>query len=291
MTSKGPVAALATPVGPFGSAHAESDQQQASREFAERLGAKRRKAGAPVRTAFVIAEEDRERPPMAELLSSATGGGGGRGGQLRLKLYLSLLWVCAKEPYEAIRPARAWAALLGLDDIENRGARRIHSAIHDLVDRDLARVRDRGGQASAVRPLSDRGNARKYEPPSETYNRFKQKGAGERALQPHRYFRLPSGLWTAGHIAALSGPALAMLLVVRCEQRGNENTPVWFSPKVATERYGLAESTRVQGLQQLRDRGLLTTETRSVSESGAFIDQIRRRNVHTLNLTELVAKA
>src|SRR5690349_10721147 len=98
------------------------DQRIAAREFADFLGANRRRAGAPVRTAFVIAEEGRVRPPMAELLSSTTGsGGGGRGGQVRLKLYLSLLWVCAKAPYEAIRPARAWAALLGLEDIEGRG--------------------------------------------------------------------------------------------------------------------------------------------------------------------------
>ena len=102
-----------------------------------------------MRTSFVIAEEGRTRPPLAELLSNTTGnGGGGRGGQIRLKLYLSLLWVCAKAPYEATRPARAWAALLGLDDVDGRGARRIHSAFRDLEDRDMVRIRDRGGQAT-----------------------------------------------------------------------------------------------------------------------------------------------
>jgi hypothetical protein len=66
-------------------------QQVAAKEFADRLGARRRKAGAPVRTIFV-SDERVERPPLARLLSGAEGGGGGRGGQLRAKLYLSLLW-------------------------------------------------------------------------------------------------------------------------------------------------------------------------------------------------------
>lgn len=225
---------------------------------------------------------------MAELLSGLDSrGGGGRGGQVRLKLFLSLLWVCAKEPYEVARPARAWAALLGLEDIDTRGARRIHAAIRDLEERGLIRTREQGGKPTVLSPLSERGNGRKYMPPPEMHNRLVQKGASERQLRPHRYFRVPSGLWTAGHIAKLTGPGLAMLLVVRCEQRGNNNSPVWFSPQRATERYGLAESTRVQGLKQLRELGLMITKTRPVSESGAFIDQIRRRNVHTLDLSEL----
>lgn len=286
MTNKGPAKAQALRLV---DAPADDPQQrQAAQEFANFLGANRRKAGAPVRTSFVIAEPGRERPPLAELLSNTSGnGGGGRGGQVRLKLYLSLLWVCAKEPYEATRPARAWAALLGLEDIDGRGTRRVLAAFRDLEDRDMVRIRDRGGLPNAVRPMSDRGSAKTYEPPSETYNRLQQKNANEALLRRHRYFRVPSGLWTQGHIAALTGPGLAMLLVVRAEQRGKDNTPVWFSPQVASERYGLAESTRVQGLEQLRRQGLLTTTTQKISESGAFIDQIRRRNVHTLDLNGL----
>jgi len=79
-------------------------QQVAAKEFADRLGARRRKAGAPVRTIFV-SDERVERPPLARLLSGAEGGGGGRGGQLRAKLYLSLLWICAKQPYDVARPS------------------------------------------------------------------------------------------------------------------------------------------------------------------------------------------
>jgi hypothetical protein len=75
-----------------------------------------------------------------------------------------------------------------------------------------------------------------------------------------------------------------MLLVLRCEQQNQDGTPVWFSPDRAENRFGLAESTRRQGLAELRELGLVTTASRRLSESGDFIDVYRRRKVHTLTL-------
>lgn len=256
----------------------------AAAEFARRLGTKRRDSGAPVRNLFVADDRDGVKPPMAKLLSASPTGGGGRGGQLRLKLYVSLLWVCAAAPYEVIRPGRAWAGLLGLDDPETRGARRVQEAMRDLQDRGLVRILDRGGHASAVTLLSDFGTGHPYTPPSETYNQIKMSGANAATLAMHRYFRVPSSLWTTGLISKLSGPGLAMLLVLRCEQQGKDGTPVWFSPDRALTRFGLAESTRRQGLEELRAEGLVTTMTRRLSESGDFIDVYRQRKVHTLTM-------
>jgi len=253
-------------------------------EFARYLGSKRRDAGAPVRNYFVADDREGVKPPMAQLLSASTAGGGGRGGQLRLKLYLSLLWVCAAAPYEVIRPGRAWAGLLGLDDPETRGARRVQEAMRDLQERGLVRILDRGGHASAVTVLSDFGTGQPYSSPSETYNQLKMGGANAVTLAQHRYFRVPSTLWTTGLISRLTGPGLAMLLVLRCEQQGKDGSPVWFSPDRALTRFGLAESTRRQGLEQLRAEDLVTTVTRRLSESGDFIDVYRRRKVHTLTL-------
>ncbi len=256
----------------------------AAEEFARRLGSKRREAGAPVRNYFVADDREGVKPPLAQLLSAGAGGGGGRGGQLRLKLYLSLLWVCAAAPHEVIRPGRAWAGLLGLDDPSGRGARRVQEAMRDLQDRNLVRILDRGGHASAVTLLSDFGTGAPYTSPSETYNQLKMGGAGPVQLAVHRYFRVPSGLWTTGLISRLTGPGLAMLLVLRCEQQGKDGSTVWFSPDRALIRFGLAESTRRQGLEQLRAEGLVTTMTRRLSESGDFIDVYRQRKVHTLTL-------
>ena len=255
-------------------------QRRASTEFAERLGARRRAAGAPVRTIFV-SDEEVERPPLAGLLSGAgTSGGGGRGGQLRAKLYLSLLWICAKEPYDVARPARAWAALLGLPDHEESGVRRVQQALRDLADRDLISLQDRGGQPSRVVLKSEKGDGSAFEPPTEAYSRLMKKGATDAVLREHRYFRVPSSLWTEGHIARLKGPSFAMLLALLSEQRGQDARGVWFSPGRAKERFGFSESTRREGLQHLRNLRLVETQLKTVSEEGAYIDWARRRSVH-----------
>lgn len=259
-------------------------QQRAASDFAQRLGARRRDAGAPVRTVFV-SDENVERPTLARLLSgTGPGGGGGRGGQLRVKLYLSLLWVCAKEPYDATFPARAWAALLGLPEPAGRGVRRVQQTLRELQDRRLVQLEDRGGLPSRVTPLSEKGDGTAFRPAPDAYNALQQHAAEESVLREHRYFRVPSALWTKGHIAQLKGPGLAMLLALLSERRGSPEADVWFSPARATARFGFAASTRVEGLAQLRELGLVRTTLRTVSESGTYIDFARRRNVHEVVL-------
>lgn len=265
-------------------ADSETDPQtQAAAEFARSLGQRRRRAGAPVRTEFV-SDENTPRTPLARLLSgSGDTGGGGRGGQLRVKIYLSLLWVCAKEPYSTTRPARAWAALLGLDDHEVRGVRRVQQALRDLHERGFIVLHDRGGVPPLVTLLDEHGDRRAYEPPSETYSRLSSFNAPTQQLAPHTYFRMPTTLWTEGHIARLTGPSLAMLLVLLAERRG-QDVPVWFSPERAQERFSLSAGTRRAGLQHLRELGLLRTTTRTVSEDGTYISFARRRRTHQLIL-------
>jgi hypothetical protein len=253
-------------------------QRLAAREFAERLGSRRRTAGAPVRTIFV-SDEQVARAPLATLLSSAETGGGGRGGQIRAKLYLSLLWVCAREPYDVARPARAWAALLGLPDHENGGVRRIQQALRDLADRGFISLEDRGGLPSRVVMKSERGDGGAFVPAPEAYNSL-GKDTSDAVTREHRYFRVPSSLWTEGHIARLKGPSLGMLLALLSERRGQASPAVWFSPGRAQERFGFSPSTRREGLQHLRDLGLVVTKTKVVSEQGAYIDWARRRSVH-----------
>jgi hypothetical protein len=266
----------------------EAVAADAPEEFARRLG-RRRAAGAPVRNLFVADDREGVRPPMAQLLSAAAStavGGGGRGGQLRLKLYLSLLWICAAPPHEVVRPARAWAALLGLDDPAGRGARRVQDAMRDLQERRMIIIRNRGSAANGITPLIEWGTGQPYSTPSEAYNHFQLSKASSETLAAHRYFRVPSSLWTSGLISRLGGPGLAMLLVLRCEQQGDDGKAVWFSPDRAINRFGLAESTRRQGLEQLRNEGLVVSVSRKLSDSGDFIDVYRRRLVHTLTMDQ-----
>lgn len=253
-------------------------QQLAAQEFADRLGVRRRKAGAPVRTIFV-SDQRVERPPLARLLSGTERGGGGRGGQLRAKLYLSLLWICAKQPYDVARPARAWAALLGLPEHETRGVRRVHQAFKDLEERGFVTVEDRIGFPSRVTLLSDSGDRTPFRPAPDTYSQQQRLNASDDVLRLHQYFRVPSTLWTSGQIGHLKGPGLAMLLALLSEQRGS-TAGVWISPERARERFSLATSTRREGLDQLRALDLITTSAKVVSEQGAYIDWARLRNVH-----------
>ncbi|WP_315093262.1 hypothetical protein [uncultured Cellulomonas sp.] len=272
-------AATAQALGVRPDASDELYQLLAAKEFADRLGSRRRAAGAPIRTIFV-ADETALRTPLATLLSGPESGGGGRGGQLRVKLYLSLLWICAKKPYDVARPARAWAALLGLPDHEGSGVRRIQQAFRDLESRGFIQLQEQGGRPSNAVLRSERGDGTAFVPAPEAHSVLQKNNADEAALREHRYFRVPSTLWTDGHIARLKGPSLAMLLALLSERRGAESGAVWFSPERARERFGIATSTRREGLEHLRELGLVTTTSRIVSENGAYIDWARRRNVH-----------
>ncbi len=224
---------------------------------------------------------------MAQLLSSTANGGGGRGGQLRLKMYLSLLWAASAEPYRVVRPARAWAALLGLPDPPGKGARRVQSTLRELADRNLVTLESRGGMPNVVTLLSDLGTGEPYEPPSATYNRLRTSAAPSDQLVQHQYFRVPSSVWTSGLMARLSGPGLAMLLILRSEQRSEDGLPVWFSPSRAAARFGLSETTRRAGLEELRREALVTSVSQKLTESGGSLDVYRRRKVHTLDFTRI----
>ena len=253
----------------------------AAAEFARKVGSRRRESGAPVRKGFVSTDfytGGTATPPLAAMLR-----GGGRGGQLRVKLYISLLWLCSAAPYEASLPARAWAALLGLADPEGRGVRRIHEAIRDLHERKLITVRDRGGMPSVLGLLDENATGEPYTPPSTTYTTLSRQGAEPAQLRRHQYFRIPSSLWTEGYVGQLGGPGIAMLLVLLCE-RSRAGAMVWFTPEIARQRFTLAHSTRTAGLQELRDLGLVTSKIAVTSEDGTYLTFQRRRNVHELNL-------
>src|SRR5688500_8111034 len=81
-----------------------------------------------LRRSFVARREGKVGPPPLALLMR-----GGRGGEVRLKLLLSLLWVGAKPPHDVTFPSRAWAHLIGLADPDTNGARRIREAIDWLT--------------------------------------------------------------------------------------------------------------------------------------------------------------
>lgn len=234
---------------------------------------------APIRTTFIgsyALSQDRPGgvPPMARILR------GGRGGEVRLKLELSFLWFAVNPPHDLTFPSRVWATLIGLDDPEGRGTRRVRQAITALAAENLIRVVGQAGRPNKIFLLDEGGNDNSYVLPGEAYN--KSKGSGQEWR--HRYIQIPDTLWTNGWVATLSGAALAMLLVLFAElgQKDPSKTDIWFSPAQAKKIYGLSEDTRSKGLRELRGAGIITARKRSVSKD--VLDFRRLRNMYRVEL-------
>jgi hypothetical protein len=231
----------------------------------------------PVRLGFIRDfDGGGHAPPIARLLR------GGRGGAVRLKLYLAFLWFAAAPPHDVTYPARAWAGLLGLDDPEGNGARRIIDAITWLGAEDFVDVQRRPGQPSEVRLLSDLGDGERYDPPHETLKILDELQISGQTRYPHQYVRLPTTFWTNAWAAVLSGPAVAMLLILltQLSDKPAATTELWFSPKDAKSRFGLADDTRSKGLRELESLGLVESIRRPIGRD--VFDFRRLRNVYVL---------
>jgi hypothetical protein len=245
------------------------------------VAARNHKRPLPLRRAFAERPDNTDTlTPLARLLR------GGRGGSVRLRLYLSYLWLGAAPPHELVYPSPAWAELLDLKDPEAAGARRIADAVRWLERNDLVAVTNRAGAPNVVRLLSDTGNGKDYELPGAAYNRLATKRP-EAALI-HRYIQLPAELWTSGWMAVLSPAALAMLIVLRIQVGAKDpNTEeVWIAPDYADKTYLLAEETRTRGLRELAGAGLITIRRRKLVTTDSF-DFRRYRNVYKINLAAL----
>jgi hypothetical protein len=239
----------------------------------------------PLRRAFAERPDNGpELTPLARFLR------GGRGGSVRLRLYLSYLWLGAAPPHELTYPARAWAELLDLDEPETAGARRVADAVRWLERNQFITVTNRAGAPNIIRLLSDAGTGQDYETPGSAFNRLR--GRKPEAAQIHRYIQLPPQLWTSGWMAVLSPAALAMLIILRVQvgAKDPDTEEVWIAPDYAEKAFLLSEETRTRGLRELRDANLLTVRRRQLVAADSF-DFRRFRNVYRLNLATLAAPA
>lgn len=244
----------------------------------DRLG---KRDHAPVRVAFIgsndaVRGED-QAPPLARILR------GGRGGEVRLKLELSFLWFAVNPPHDLAYPARVWAELIGLDDPETRGTRRVRQAIAALETVGLIEVMKRPGHPNRIFLMDEGGEGVSYRLPGAAYGSAR----GTDDQWRHRYIQLPDALWTNGWIATLSGAALAMLLVLFGElgQKDPDKSDLWFSPSRAKRIYGLSEDTRSKGLRELRAAKIITARRRAASRD--VLDFRRVRNTYRLDMERL----
>jgi hypothetical protein len=204
---------------------------------------------------------------------------GGRGGQVRLKLFLSYLWLQTDELGVPLAyPAQVWAQLLGLGRPDDAGARRIHEAQAWLERNHFISVEARPGHANRVTVLNESGTGEPYTAPGAAVSR-----KGEDRSR-HLYVQIPTALWTSGYMAMLTGAGLAMYLVLLDQygpgQLPTDPDPVWFSPKLFTERYALSDDTRAKGINDLRELGLITIRRQAINPDDFDLQRIR--NAYTL---------
>lgn len=255
---------------------------QVAEAIKSRLG---KRDQAPVRVAFIgsndsVRDTD-EVPPLARILR------GGRGGEVRLKLELSFLWFAVNPPHDLSYPARVWAMLLGLEDPEVKGARRVRQAISALEAADLIQILPRPGQPSRITLMDEGGEGQPYQLPGGAYNAVR----GTSEQWRHRYVQVPDTFWLNGWLSTLSGTAVAMMLVLFAElgRKDATKSDLWFSPSRAAKIYGLSDDTRSKGLRELRAAGLVSARRKAASRD--VLDFKRVRNTYRLELARFDERA
>lgn len=224
----------------------------------------RRTSGVPLSRSFIRRNASSETPPPLALLLR-----GGQGGEVRLKLYLTISLLAVSPPYD-IRdpvPARSWASALGLDDPERNGARRIGDAINWLAKNKFLVTERRQGTPGSLRLLSQNLSGEAY----------------TRPIESGRYIRLPLGLWEHGWLIRLSGTGLAILIIL-LDMQGGRTQPQWISPRQAQQRYDLSPDTWTKGLKELTSLELVTVSRRA---QGDIFDYRRMRNAYWVNEEKL----
>lgn len=259
--------------GPHGPGHQQPSMEPlAAQRFAARQPEHMGHMGAKVRRSFLVRSDTRPRTPLQELMSARGRAGGGRGGQSRVKLLLTLWWVCTRRgsdgAHSSSHTAGWWAEMIGIND-PKQGPRVIGANFKELAARGhIELIPGSPGRPATVRLLDGSGAGTLYIPPE---------GAGGDS-----YFRIPEQLWTTGAIGKLSGPGIVMYLILLELYRASDpDKPAWFIDDRFRERYGLSRDTRLAGINNLYTSGLVYVTTTAIDPVGEQ-DTGRRRHQRRL---------
>jgi hypothetical protein len=210
---------------------------------------------------------------------------GGRGGVVRLKLYLSLLWMAVGDGHSVTYPARTWATLLGLAEPNTRGARRVNEALSWLEEEGFVSIHGGSGAPLTVVVKSERGDGSRYAVPGASIKRLQESG---RPINRELYDKVPRSLWTSGWLPVLSGPELACFLILlsaRHATMDSADAGSWFTSSLLKERYDMSDETRQRGMQGLQRHGLVAVRPIVVARSP--LDFQRSRKQYKLLLERL----
>lgn len=203
------------------------------------------------------------------------GSGGGRGGDVRLKLYLSLLWASPGGKHDTDFLATDWAQLLGLPRYSTNGKRRVYEALNWLAAHRFIEKQERPGLPSTVMVLHESGLGKPYSKPS----------TGTAKGGPPTYRRLQSSWWTNAWLAAISGRALAFWLALMDESNnGAKADAVWLSESQTSKKYAISPYLRQQAMRELKYFGLITTRREFTREAFGIKASRTKISVHLAEL-------
>ncbi|MGH3537538.1 MAG: hypothetical protein ACRDS0_27135 [Pseudonocardiaceae bacterium] len=203
-----------------------------------------------------------DTPPLARLIQ------GGRGGEVRLKLYLTITMMATRRPHDLLKPPPPyrWARLLALTS--PTGSRRVSSNLRWLHTNKFIELTPRAGHLPLIRLLDPAGSGGPYVRPME---------------QGLRYISLPLELWSQGWILELSATALALLMVIRDVQQGKSLAR--YASRQDRDSYHLSPDTWTRASKELVCHELL--EIRRVPQGSEF-DYERMRNLFRVNTDRLM---
>jgi len=238
--------------------------------------------GTTVRWGFIQtprSDDDRtpRKPPLAQLISAS------KGGAMRTRLYLALLWTMGggDERHMVNWPARTFAELLDLKDPHRLGERRVREAFRLFERLELLTINAQPGRPSILRLQREDGSGETYTNPGDESRSVDW--IFERLPPEHYFVELPSTFWTQGWHVALDGPALAMLLVLLRITNNGMKKGEFVSPRQRA-RYRLSDDTWSRGVSQLQAYGIVTVKKKPVGEVWDFK---RLRNTFTVERERL----
>lgn len=236
-----------------------SDQRLQAIERLQAAAEKAKRGRVPFPNGFVRSTE--AKPPLARLVGS----GGGRGGEVRLKLYVTITMLATAPPYnldKSARTALGWAQMLGLDP--EKGPRKVNSALKWLAENKLINLEQRPVLPPVITLLAADGNGASYTRP---------KGPGE-------YFSVPVELWTTGWIVDLSATGVAVLVILHDLLGGVQHDDGRYASKQRREQYGVSDSTWTIATKELVAHGLIDVVRQPAGNENEYY---KRRSVYNIN--------
>lgn len=236
------------------------------RNLARVLGSKRK--GALIRSMLLdptVYQVHKVTGELSHPLVKMGIGSGGNGGEVRLKLWLTLvLQHSSQEDWIDLDRfiAPSLAGVFGLDDERNNGATTVRRAYRWLADNNFIEIDgDRLKKSGRVRVTTE---AAQFLP--ETYMsvpRVAPEGQSQQPPYPEfpsyhdSYFRVPLEVWSNGWMGYLRASEL-MVLMILCKINENKKAkPIEVPARRRKERFGLSDAMWSQGARGLERRGIL----------------------------------